>query len=259
MFAALSEPVASRAILGVRVDATNYPDAAARIAQWACAGESRCVCVCNVHMIMEAHDAPEFRAVVNSADLVTPDGMPLVWALRWLGVRDATRVDGSGLTLAVCAAAERERIPVALYGGTTESVGKFRAFAQQRFPNLRIAAALTPPFQPLRPEEDAAYIRQLTEAGARIVLVSLGCPKQEKWMAAHRGQLAAVMIGVGAAIDFHAGIVRRAPLWMQRIGLEWLYRLLQEPRRLWRRYLLLNPRFMGLLLLQLLRLRKFDE
>ena len=241
-----------RLILGTRVDVTSYSDAAQQIAQWAAAGESRYVCVCNVHMLMEAHDDLRFLQVVNGADLTTPDGMPVVWALKWLGAREATRVDGAGLILRVLAQAAKRKLPLALYGGTEESTSLFIEFVRRQYPGVEIAGVIRPPFRPPTAAEDAAYTRQLVDSGARIVFVSMGCPKQEKWMAVNRHRIPAVLVGVGAAIDFHAGTVKRAPLWMQRVGLEWFFRFCQEPRRLWHRYAYHNPRFLWMLLRQIL-------
>lgn len=246
-----------RLVLGTRVDATTYADAAGRILSWARAGLSRYVCVCNVHMVMEAHDAPDFQQIVNDADLVTPDGMPLVWGLRLMGLPESPRVDGATLTLHVCEAAARENIPIALYGGTEQSAGAFAEFLRRTYPSIHIAATIIPPFRELTEEEDAAYTRQLVESGARIIFVAIGCPKQERWMAAHAGKIPAAMIGVGAALDFHAGMIHRAPKWMQTAGLEWLFRLIMEPRRLWRRYARHNPRFVGLAAQQMLGMREF--
>lgn len=243
--------VQSRLVIGVRIDATSYADAVARIVSWAQANESRYVCAATVHMVMEAHDTPEYKAVVNGADLVTPDGMPLVWALRWLGVAGQQRVYGPDLALAVCKAASAADIPIGLYGGSPDALTALQQRYRQQFPGLRIAYAYSPPFRPLSAEEDAAIVEAINGSGARIVLVGLGCPKQEKWMADHRGRVRAVMLGVGAAFDFHSGRVRQAPRWMQQAGLEWLFRLLMEPRRLWRRYFKHNPRFLWKLWRQL--------
>jgi len=245
--------IESRFIVGTRVDATSYPDAAARIIGWAEAGESRYVCVCTVHMVMEGHDDPSFQAIVNAADLVTPDGMPLVWALRLLGVPGATRVYGPALTPIVCEHAARAGVPVGFYGGTPDVLEELRKRLTARFPGLQIPYAFSPPFRPPTPEEEQRTIEEIHAAGVRIVFVGLGCPKQERWMARHRGRLQAVMVGVGAAFDFIAGRKRQAPPWMQQAGLEWAFRLATEPRRLWRRYLYHNPRFVTLFGLQLLR------
>jgi len=240
------------------VDATSYSDATTRILGWAKAGESRYVCVCNVHMVMEAYDARDFQKVVNRADLVTPDGMPLVWVLRVMGFRHTPRVDGSTLTFHICEAAAREGVPIALYGGGEETIAAFTAFAKHTFPGIRIVDVISPPYRGLTAEDVESHVRELAKSEAKIVLVALGCPKQERWMAEHKPQLNAVMVGIGAALDFHAGRVPRAPGWMQRAGLEWFFRLMMEPRRLWRRYLIHNPRFILLLLAQRLHLRRFE-
>ncbi|MFB9995025.1 WecB/TagA/CpsF family glycosyltransferase [Deinococcus oregonensis] len=213
----------------------------------------------NVHMVMEAVDDPAFRQVVNTADLVTPDGMPLVWALKFLGVPDAKRVYGPTLTLQICAAASAKGIPVGLYGGTPESLEEFKAFLHHEFPGIRIACAIAPPFRPPTLEEDAADTQQILDSGARILFVGIGCPKQEWWMYRHRDRLPLVMLGVGAAFDFHSGRVKQAPAAMQGLGLEWLFRLIMEPRRLWKRYTRQNPRFVWMFGRQLLRERVLNR
>jgi len=242
-----------RYILGMRVDATSYARATQRIIRWAEAGESRYVCVANVHMVMEAYDDPAFRAIVNAADLVTPDGMPLVWTLRCMGIHEQERVYGPTLTLWVAQEAARRGIPVGFYGGHPEAARGISENLSRRFSGLQVTYCYSPPFRPLTPEEDAAVVEAINASGARILFVGLGCPKQERWMAAHRGRVQAVMLGVGAAFDFHAGRVRQAPSWLQQMGLEWLFRLLMEPRRLWRRYFRHNPRFVALVGYQLFK------
>lgn len=249
----------SRSILGMRVDATTYQDATARVMDWAGAAQARYVCASNVHMVMETHDSAEFRGVVNGADLVTSDGVPLVWALKALGVPEAKRVYGPTLMLHVCEAAAREGVPIALYGGTPESLQDFSAVLHANYPGIQLACLIAPPFRPPTAEEDEQYTQQIVDSGARIVFVGIGCPKQERWMAAHTGRLNAVLMGMGAAFDFHSGRVRQAPAPMQRLGLEWLFRLIMEPRRLWKRYAKHNPRFVGLFLLQLLGQRVIDR
>jgi N-acetylglucosaminyldiphosphoundecaprenol N-acetyl-beta-D-mannosaminyltransferase len=240
-------------ILGARIDATSYAAATEQILAWAAAGESRVVCAANVHTVMEAQDTPAFRRLINGADLNTPDGVPLVWALRALGVKHQTRVYGPDLTLAVCAAAAEHGTPVGFFGGTPAVLEKLLENFRQQFPKLRMVYTWSPPFRALTPAEDETAVAAITASGARILLVGLGCPKQERWMMEHRGRVPAVMLGVGAAFDFHAGNVRQAPRWMMRLGLEWLFRLVMEPRRLWRRYLKHNPRFVWLFARQLLR------
>ena len=242
-----------RYVLGQRLDATDYADATARVVDWARRGESRYVCLSNVHMVMQGWDDPNFRQIINAADLITTDGVPLVWCLRALGLPSAVRVYGPDLTLHVCAAAAQQQLPIGLYGGTAQSLKEFAAMLQSRFPAIEIACSIAPPFRPLTAAEDVAYTKQLAESGARILFVGIGCPKQEIWMSEHRGRLNMPMLGVGAAFDFHAGRVKQAPAWLQRIGLEWLFRLLMEPRRLWRRYAWHNPRFVLFFIEQLLR------
>jgi N-acetylglucosaminyldiphosphoundecaprenol N-acetyl-beta-D-mannosaminyltransferase len=242
-------------VLGMRVDATSYEHVTERVVRWAREERSSYVCVANVHMTMESYDSPEFRRMVNGADLVTPDGTPLVWVLRALGVTQASQVRGTDLITSVAARAAREGVPVGLYGGTPGLLKDFAHLLKERFPEIRVACAISPPFRPLTPEEDAAFTREISSSGARILFVGIGCPRQERWMAAHKGKIPAVMIGVGAAFDFHTGRVRQAPRWMQRAGLEWIFRLLMDPKRLWRRYAKHNPRFIGLLLMQLAKAR----
>jgi N-acetylglucosaminyldiphosphoundecaprenol N-acetyl-beta-D-mannosaminyltransferase len=243
----------SRFILGTRTDSTSYSDAAMRVLAWAGTPESRYVCVSNVHVTMEAYDSPEYRAIVNGADLVTPDGMPLVWALRLFGVAGATRVYGPTLTEHVLRRAADAGIPVGFYGATPDVLRRMLDACRRRLPELRVAYAHAPPFRQLTAEEDAAVVSEINASGARILFVGLGCPKQERWMGLHKGSVRAAMLGVGAAFDFLAGAKPQAPAWMQRAGLEWLFRLGTEPGRLWRRYAYHNPRFVVLLAGQYLK------
>jgi N-acetylglucosaminyldiphosphoundecaprenol N-acetyl-beta-D-mannosaminyltransferase len=235
--------VASRRILGMRVDGLRSSLAANGILELAEAGAGGVVCVATVHMVMEAFDAPAFQRSVNAAELVTPDGVALVWALRALGLRETRRVYGPTLMQLVCRRAEECGLPIGLYGGSPEVLEGLRERLLARHPLLRVVFAASPPFRPETEAEDASTVQAIEASGARILFVGLGCPKQERWMAAHREALGCVMLGVGAAFDFLAGAKRQAPAWMQRSGLEWLFRLASEPRRLWRRYLICNPRF----------------
>jgi N-acetylglucosaminyldiphosphoundecaprenol N-acetyl-beta-D-mannosaminyltransferase len=189
--------------------------------------------------------------VVNEADLITPDGKPLVWALRLLGVSNPSQVRGADLVLHTVERAAREGLSIGLYGGTARSLKSFVEAIEARFPGLQIACQISPPFRPLTQEEDEAVTREIISSGARVLLVGIGCPKQERWMAEHRGRIPAVMLGVGAAFDFLSGAIPQAPRWMQQTGLEWVYRLMMDPRRLWKRYAKHNPRFVGLFLMQL--------
>jgi len=245
-----------RKVLDVSVDAVNLEEASSRILSWAQEAKGRYVCAANVHTVMVAHDDPSFRAVINAADLVVPDGMPLVWMLRWQGVSGQARVYGPDLTLRLCAMAAEQHIPVGFYGGTVEAVHRLVAHLQRRFPTLQIAYAYSPPFRPLTPVEEGAVREEIRQSGARLLFVGLGCPKQERWMTRQRPHLPVVMVGVGAAFDFLAGLKPQAPRWMQQLGLEWLFRLVSEPRRLARRYLYHNPRFVVLALYQLWRIRE---
>ncbi|MEX1262585.1 MAG: WecB/TagA/CpsF family glycosyltransferase [Actinomycetota bacterium] len=246
--------LAGRSVLGMRVDAPRgYDEAVDLIAGWAVEGVARTVGVATVNNVMESHDDPSFRDVMNRCDLVTPDGMPLVWALSLLGVEGATRVCGPELTPMLLARAADRGISVGFYGGDQGTLDSLSRVAAERWSALRVAYAYSPPFRPLTPEEDAQVVEAILEAGVTLLFVGLGCPKQERWMAEHRDRLPLVSIGVGAAFDFLAGSKRQAPWFLQRIGLEWVFRLVSEPRRLWRRYLRQNPRFLALFVRQVFR------
>jgi N-acetylglucosaminyldiphosphoundecaprenol N-acetyl-beta-D-mannosaminyltransferase len=233
----------SRRILGMRVDATTYAETTEAIVDMARARSGGMVCVATVHMIMEAFDDPAFQRIVNSADRVTPDGVPLVAVLQRLGIPRARRVYGPSLTPVVCQRAEALGLPVGFYGATPEVLDALLCEISAKFPKLRVAFAFAPPFRPLSQSDDRAVVDAIEAADVAILFVGLGCPKQERWMAAHRESLRCTMVGVGAAFDFIAGAKSQAPRWLQLLGLEWLFRLLAEPRRLWRRYLIGNPRF----------------
>jgi N-acetylglucosaminyldiphosphoundecaprenol N-acetyl-beta-D-mannosaminyltransferase len=245
-------PSDSRFVLGMRVDATSYEDTAARILGWTRRRESKYVCIATVNNVMEAYDSRAFQTVMNEADLVTPDGMPLVWGLRLLGQGRATRVYGPDLTPILLESAAAAQIPVGFYGGSPEVLSKLIEVVRRRFGKTQIAYSYSPPFRPQSPEEDQGVVEEINRSGTRILFVGLNTPKQDYWMAAHKGRVQAVMVGVGAAFDFLAGTKPQAPRWMMRHGLEWLFRLATEPRRLWKRYLKHNPRFVVLFALQLL-------
>ena len=248
-----------KALLLNEVNVTSYAAAAKMVVDWSGKSESRYVCIANVHVLMEAYDSPHFRSVLNHADLVTPDGVPLVWLMRLKGQRAQQRVYGPTLMLRVLEAAAQNGISVGFYGGTPDVLRSLVERMQERFHGLNAAFAVSPPFAEMSNKEDADLVEQINRSGIRILFVGLGCPKQEIWMAGHRGRVNAVMLGVGAAFDFHAGVKPQAPLWMQGIGLEWLFRLSTEPRRLWKRYLYHNPRFVVLAIADLLGLmRKVD-
>ena len=223
-----------------------------RVADLVRKGGGGYVCFSTVHMIMESHDSPEFGAKVNAADMIVPDGMPVVWFHKLRGRNHATRLRANDLMILLCEYAERHELKVGFYGGAQEVIDAIVDRAKKEYPLLDIGYAYSPPFRPLTPEEDAQVTADIEAARIDILFMGLGCPKQENWMAAHKDRLRAVMLGVGASFDFFAGNVQESPEWLGRLGLEWLFRLSREPRRLWRRYLILNPRFLWLAGKQLL-------
>jgi N-acetylglucosaminyldiphosphoundecaprenol N-acetyl-beta-D-mannosaminyltransferase len=231
-------------VLGVGIDALTFDHALSRIARWASQRESRYVCICNVHSVVTASRDAGFSAVLNGADLATPDGAPVAWVLRRLGHRAQQRVSGPDLMWDYLALAAKSGEPTFLFGSSEQTLQALQARLRNLLPTLNIVGAIAPPFRPATPAEDQAHVDAINQSGATTVWVSLGCPKQEFWMASHRGRVQAVMIGVGAAFDFHAGTVQRAPSWMRDHGLEWLHRLLSEPGRLWKRYLVTNILFL---------------
>jgi N-acetylglucosaminyldiphosphoundecaprenol N-acetyl-beta-D-mannosaminyltransferase len=257
-------------ILGVGVSKTNYDEVAAICNSWVrerrnrpnngSVTSGRYICVTSVHGIITAFWNPRFRATLNSADIATPDGMPVVWALRSFGARNQTRVYGPDLMTIVCEQAARKGHRVFLYGAREETLKALAANLRKRFPGIQIAGMIAPPFRPLSQEEMRENTRKILDSKADIVFVGLSTPKQETWMMENRQNLpGTVMLGVGAAFDFHAGNVPQAPAWMQQAGLEWLFRLSKEPKRLWRRYLLITPVFLPLWAMQKLHLLRFDE
>ncbi len=242
----------SRVVLGTRIDRSSYEQSARAAMDWASRQESRYLCFVPVYNVMRAREETTLQVAMNHADVVNPDGMPLVWALRLLGIRDAVRVYGPDFTLVLLSEAERIGVPVGFYGSTAIVLANLVAVVRRRWPNLNVSYAYAPPFRPPTAAEDGSVIQEIKSSGTRLLFVGLGCPKQELWMASHKGKLNVVMLGVGAAFDFLAGAKRQAPRWMMGLGLEWLFRLATEPRRLWKRYLKENPRFIVLFALQLL-------
>jgi len=236
-------------ILCVPIHPVTRTAAAKLVVEWARAKESRAVCAANVHMVMEAWDDPNFRDQLRAADLVVPDGKPLVWAVRLLG-GSAEHVRGTDLTREVCRQAQDAGVPVGLYGATPSTLASLQEYLGQEYPRLQVAYAVSPPFRDLNRQEDEVVAEAMCNSGARILFVSLGCPKQERWIMEHRGRVPCVMLGVGAAFDFLAGTTPQAPRWMQNAGLEWVFRLASDPRRLWKRYGRHNPRFAALFIAQ---------
>lgn len=231
-------------ILNSFIDATSWQEAVDTLLQWARGRQSRYVCICNVHVVVTAKQNPQFSRIINEADMATPDGMPLAWVLRSRGFPGQERINGPDLLWRLCGYAEKEELSIFLYGSTSNTLELLADRLRTMFPRLVIAGAVSPPFRDLTDEEDCKMTDLINESGATIVFVGLGCPKQEFWMAAHRGKVRGVMIGVGAAFDYHAGTLKRAPIWMQQHGLEWFFRLVSEPQRLWKRYLVTNSLFL---------------
>jgi N-acetylglucosaminyldiphosphoundecaprenol N-acetyl-beta-D-mannosaminyltransferase len=234
-------------VLGIPLALTDYDGAVDWIESTVVERRRAYVCVANVHTVMSCQEDAEVRAAVLGSDLTVPDGQPLVWAMNALGHRLSDRVYGPDLMAYWCERAAITGTRTFLYGGRDQ--GALITLAEklrERFPGLSIVGGYTPPFRPLTTEEEDFVVGEINRSGADVVWVGIGVPKQEKWMAAIRGRLEApVLVGVGAAFDFHAGLVPQAPRWLQSIGMEWAYRLAQEPGRLWRRYLRYNPRFVA--------------
>jgi exopolysaccharide biosynthesis WecB/TagA/CpsF family protein len=244
-------------LFGVGMSVTTYDESVAVILDAARRGASGVVACQAVHAVVTASGDPSLRDKVNTFDLVTPDGQPVRWAMNLLyraGLRE--RVYGPQLMLRLCRAAGEAGVPIYLYGGSPAVAEKLRANLLAVCPNLRIAGWESPPFRALTPEEDRAVVERINNSGARLVFIGLGCPKQDVFAYEHRHTIQAVQLCVGAAFDFHAGVKKMAPRWMQRRGLEWLFRLGQEPRRLWRRYLVTNSIFLWKLGRALLRRRR---
>ncbi|MFC1584927.1 WecB/TagA/CpsF family glycosyltransferase [Fibrobacterota bacterium] len=231
-------------ILGMKVNPLTYERAVSRIEKWLKGGGTKFVSVAPVYNLVCALRDPELMEIENQADMVTTDGMPLVWILKSRGYRDCGRVYGPVLMLKVLEMAEAGAYPVYFYGCTDEVLALLSAKLKARYPGLVIAGYHAPPFRPLTEEENQTVVDKIAECGARIVFVGLSSPKQERWMFHNRNKLEnCVMLGVGAAFMFHAGKVRQAPPFIQGLGLEWLFRLVMEPKRLWRRYLFGNSYF----------------
>ncbi len=221
----------------------SWEQAVGRIIRWSQSGASRMVCLCNVHSLVSARRDPELAAALSVSDMNSPDGAPLAWLMQRRGWPEQQRLSGPDMMWRLLEEAARLQLPVFLLGGTAATLEKLHHVLRQAFPQLPLAGSLSPPFRALDDGDNERIADQIHAGGARIVMVGLGCPKQEKWMASQRGRVRAVMLGVGAAFDYHAGVLPRAPLAWQRLGLEWLYRLTQEPFRLASRYLVTNTLF----------------
>ncbi|MGB7437274.1 MAG: WecB/TagA/CpsF family glycosyltransferase [Candidatus Acidiferrum sp.] len=237
-------------VLGVPIAALQNPDVIAQMEKWIARRErTRYICVANVHVIMEARHDPSFREVLQSADLCIPDGMPLVWIGRSRGHALRKPVCGPDLLIDFCRKTEEAGYAHFFLGGRPGVANKLANKLQCRFPSMRVVGICSPPFRKLTQQEDYEIVERINRAAPDVLWVGLGCPKQERWMREHRDNLRVpVVVGVGQAFDIHSGETARAPLWMRERGLEWLFRLCQEPRRLWRRYLIYNTKFIYALL-----------
>lgn len=240
-------------VIGSPVTALPFDDQIKVILHWAKAHLSKTVCVANTHMLVEAYQRPKFRTVLKRADLVTPDGMPLVWMMKVMGALRQNRVAGMDIFLSLCKAAPKQNTSIFLLGSQSAVLQQMQKRLADEFPNLEIAGMEPLPFRPLTAQEDIELIQRINASGAGLVFLALGCPKQEAWISQHKGCIQAVMLGVGGVFPVYAGLQKRAPRWIRESGLEWLYRLVQEPTRLWKRYGTTIPLFIYLALKQALR------
>jgi N-acetylglucosaminyldiphosphoundecaprenol N-acetyl-beta-D-mannosaminyltransferase len=237
-------PIRRVDVLGVQISGVDLPRAVAEIESWIDSGTKSYVCVSGAHGVLESSNDADLTRIHNEAGLTVPDGMPMVWAGRSVGISEIGHVRGADLTLAVLERAQEMGWSSYFYGGQAGVPELLTERLREKFPDLQVAGTHSPPFRPLTPEEDDEVVRAINESGADLVWIGLSTPAQERWMAAHRDRLdAAALLGIGAAFDFHAGRMKQAPLFLQNSGLEWAYRLAKEPRRLWRRYLLGHSRF----------------
>jgi N-acetylglucosaminyldiphosphoundecaprenol N-acetyl-beta-D-mannosaminyltransferase len=245
-------------VVGVPLALTDYEDTLDWIDAAVTARERGYVCVCNVHTVMASDEDPELKRALLASSMNLPDGQPLVWAINALGNSLEGRVYGPELMARACARSTRRAHRFYLYGGRNQgALVQLALNLRRRYPGVKIVGGHSPPHRPLSFEEEEAVIAEINGSGADVVWVGIGVPKQEKWMARMRERLTApVLVGVGAAFDFHAGLVPQAPGWLQGAGLEWAYRLAHEPRRLWRRYVRYNPRFVRAFAWQLARHRR---
>lgn len=239
--------VDKKSLFGIKYSITNYEDSTNRIIIEAIAKNSYAVSALAVHGLIEAYKNPQIKEFVNRIDLVVPDGQPIRWALNYFyNLKLKDRVYGPTLTLKVLEEANRFKLNVFLFGSTQRTLELFKNFINSEFPKINICGIHIDRFREATIEEDFEDINKINNSGANLVLVGRGCPRQEIWVANHLNKVNAVMMAVGAAFDFHAGVLKQAPVWMQKNGLEWLFRLIQEPNRLWKRYLITNSYFIYL-------------
>ncbi len=246
-------------VVSLNVNVCDSGSITERVAELVAVENGGYLCFSTVHMVMESYDDPMYGEKVNAADMVIPDGMPLVWMQKLQGRRDASRTRANDMMIELCSVAESNDWSVGFYGAGQNVIDQIQAMAASAFPNLKVAYAFSPPFRPLSADEESDVKNKIAAAAPNLLFVGLGCPKQENWMAKNNPDLKCVMFGVGASFDFFAGNIKECPPWIGKLGLEWLFRLWQEPRRLWYRYLILNPRFIVQALLQLSGLKRFGQ
>ncbi|PZD73265.1 N-acetylglucosaminyldiphosphoundecaprenol N-acetyl-beta-D-mannosaminyltransferase [Acaryochloris thomasi RCC1774] len=239
-------------VIGTNVNALSLKQSATQIIAWAKQNISKTICVANVHMLMEAYWDPSFKQILHSADLVTPDGMPLVWMLKFLGAYSQERVAGMDLLKKLCEEAQQQKVGIFFLGSETKILAKMRQRLESEYPSLDIIGMESLPFRPLTDQEDQKIVERINGTEAGLLFLSLGCPKQEKWIAQHRGRINATMVGLGGVFPVYAGLQKYAPQWIRTLGMEWAYRLYQEPGRLWRRYATTIPPFVWLAARQLI-------
>ncbi|QYO66374.1 WecB/TagA/CpsF family glycosyltransferase [Leptolyngbya sp. 7M] len=243
-------------IVSLDVDLCSATSIADKVEKMVLERQGGYICFSTVHMVMEGFDDPEFAILVNSANLVIPDGMPLVWMQKLLGHKQAERTRANDMMTRLCEVAASKGWSVGFYGASEDVISGILDRLSTEFPSLTVSYAFSPPFRPPTSNEEAKIIQEIESARPALLFVGLGCPKQERWMSRNAQRLSCVMFGVGASFDFFAGNVKEAPRWLSRIGLEWLFRLWKEPKRLWRRYLIQNPRFVFQAFLQIVGAKK---
>lgn len=242
--------------MGLALACINQQEALQQIIALAHQKQPAYVCFANAHMTVEAKLNPAFSTVVNSAKLIFPDGKPLCWAIKLFHQQKQERVAGMDMMPKLLAEAEQQQLRVYFYGSKPEVLANICQRAKQEYPYLQLVGYHSPPFRPLQEDETLEDIKAINQSKADLIFVALGCPKQEKWMAKYSKQVNGVMLGVGAAFPVYAQLQSRAPKWMQHAGLEWLFRLVQEPKRLWKRYLITNSYFIWMLVKAIAKKRK---
>ncbi|MEK4012833.1 WecB/TagA/CpsF family glycosyltransferase [Peribacillus sp. FSL M8-0224] len=231
-------------ILNSKVTALRFEEIVKKIENWVDMDDKqKYVCVCNTHSLVTAAEDEKFNQVLDNAEICTPDGMPLVWALKAVGYKEQDRVDGPNLMLKLCEQAEIKGYKVYFYGGTEEVLDRLNKHLLHLYPNLQVVGTYSPPFRSLSDEEKKEINNRINASSADLVFTSLGCPKQELWMYENSKAINSILLGVGAAFNFIIGDIKRPPAIFQKIGLEWLFRLICEPKRLWKRYLYNNTRY----------------